>query len=326
MKRMIAAMVVAISVVALAAAQDQPLLLRYKFTPGQTDTFVTHATGTLPVSINPGPEAQIPAMGFDVALDMRLTTKQVCRSVTADGSGLVEMTFPVLTVRTTMQVADQTVDTLLKWENGVLTNTMNGQEQPQDDNTRKLARALGATLRLTIKPTGEQILDADTVKLMNDLYSASLFTGLDMSRLSALTSRLPAEPVAPGATWSVEDVVTNDQCTISGRSNLTFVRMEDLVGTPAARIEGQATMTMHGQMPGAGNMGMSFSYNLTGLEINLSFVNHLDPVRGVMPLSQANMAQNMAMVISMGGIAGAQVIHLPTTIENGQMSFEVRKQ
>jgi len=326
MKRLLALVFALVCLMAAAAAQDQPVLLRYKFTAGQTDTFVMRGTGTLPVSINPGPETQIPAMGFDVTLDMQLTTQQVCRSVNPDGSAVVATTFPALTVHTTVQIADQPMDTLLKWENGALSSMVNGAEQTPDNNTRKLAEALAATMVMTVKPTGEQTPDADTVKLMNNLYNASIFTGLDLSRLSALTSRLPAEPVAPGATWNVADEVANDQCTMRGQSALKFVGMEDCGGTPTARIEGQATMTMNGQMTGTGTMGMGFSYNLTGLEVNLSFVNHLDPVRGVMPVSQTNMTQNMALIISIGGLGGAQAIHLPTTIENGQMSYEARKQ
>jgi hypothetical protein len=324
MKRLLTAVLVLIGLISVAAAQNEPLLLRYKFTAGQTDTFVMRGTGTLPLSLNPGPEAMIPAMGFDVTMDMELTTKQVCRSVAADGSGVVEVTFPAMTVRAGMQVGDQPVETVLKWENGVLSTTVNGEAQPEDDNTRKLSQTLAATLTMTVKPTGEQTPDADTVKAMNELYSATLFTGLDMSRLSALTSRLPEGAVSPGATWTVEDTARNEQCTMSGRSSFKFTGLEDCGGTRAARIEGQATMTMNGQTTGTGNLGMSFSYNLTGLEINVSFVNHLDPVRGVTVLSQANMVQNMAMIISLVGVMGAQPVHLPASIENGQLSFEVR--
>jgi len=92
-----------------------------------------------------------------------------------------------------------------------------------------------------------------------------------------------------------------------------------------ARIEGQATMSMSGQMPGmSGPMGMNF--NITKMETNIAFVNHFDPAKGVMPLSQANLAQNMIMMLTMGGMGGGQAVNLPLTIENAQMTMEMRQQ
>jgi hypothetical protein len=325
MKRMVVLTVILLAAVSLAAAQDQPVVLNYKFTAGQTDTYATRTTGTLPINMTPGPEAGIPAMGFDTTLDMQMTTQNTCKSVTPDGSGVVEMRIPAMTIRLSIAVAEQPMDIIMKWENGALTSTLNGQQQPLDENGQKLAQALAATLRYTIKPTGEQTPDAETIKLLNALYNASSFTGLDLSRLSALTSRLPAEAVTPGATWQVEDEQTNPHGTIGGKSQLKFTGFEDLDGVRTARIEGQATMSMSGQMPGmSGPMGMNF--NITKMETNIAFVNHFDPAKGVMPLSQANLAQNMIMMLTMGGMGGGQAVNLPLTIENAQMTMEMRQQ
>ena len=325
MKRMLVLAVVMLSVVALAAAQEQPVLLQYKFVPGQKDLYTVRMTGQMPVNINPGPETGIPAMSFDTTLDMSLTMQNLCKAVNPDGSGLVEMNITAMTMRMAIAVAEQPMDIIMKWENGQLTNTLNGQAQPLDENGQKLAQALAATFRYTVQPTGEQKPDEETIKLMNALYNASAFTGLDLSRLSALTSRLPAQPVAPGATWTVEDDVSNAQGGMSGRSQMKFTGYEDLGGVRTARIEGQATMSMHGQSPGMGGpMGMTF--NLTKLETNISFVNHFDPVKGVVPVAQANLAQNMIMMLTMGGMGGGQDINLPVTIENAQMTLETRKQ
>jgi len=325
MKRVLAVAVVMLCVVALAAAQEQPILLRYKFTAGQTNVYTARATGTLPVNLNPGPEAGIPAMGFDTTVEMSLTMQNACKAVNPDGAAQVETTIPAMTVRLGIAVAEQPMDIVMKWENGKLTNSVNGQEQPLDENGQKLAQALAATFKYTVKPTGEQTPDAETIKLMNALYNASSFTGLDLSRLSALTSRLPDEAVAPGAVWKVEDEQANAQGGLSGKSEIKFAGYEDLQGVRTARLEGQATMSMHGQTPGTGGpMGMSF--NITKLETDIAFVNHFDPAKGVMPLSQANIAQNMIMLVSMGGLAGGQAVNLPVTIENAQMTMEMRQQ
>jgi len=322
---MLVVMLVLFVVVGLAVAQNEPVLLQYKFTPGQTVTYATKATGTMPVGINPGPETGIPAMNFDTTVDLSMTMRNVCKSVNPDGSGVVEMNIPEMAVRMAIAVAEQPMDILMEWKDGKLTNTLNGQAQPLDENGQKLAQALAATFRVTVKPTGEQTPDEATKQLMNTLYNASAFTGLDMSRLSALTSRLPAQPVAPGATWKVEEEASNAQGAISGKSELKFVGFEDLNGLRTARIEGTATMSMSGQQPGMqGPLGMSF--NLTKLETNISFVNHFDPAAGVTQLSQANLAQNMIMLLTMAGMGGGQNINLPVTIENAQMTLEERKQ
>lgn len=325
MKRLLLVAVVLLAVAGLAAAQDAPVLLQYKLVPGRVDTFITRATGAMPVGINPGPEAGIPAMNFDTTIELVITMRNVCKVANPDGSGLVEMNIPAMLIKMGIAVAEQPMDIVMEWKDGKLTSSLNGQEQPLDDNGQNLAKALAATFRYNVKPTGEQLPDEATKKLMDTLYNASAFTGLDMSRLSALTSRLPATPVAPGATWQVEDEASNQQGSISGKSELKFTGYEDLDGVRTARIEGQATMAMSGQKPGMpGPMGMNF--NLTKLETNISFVNHFDPVAGVCPVSQANVAQNMIMVMSMGGFGGGQDINLPVTIENAQMTMESRKQ
>lgn len=312
-------------VVTAALAQDAPVLLQYKFVPGRVDLYDVKMTGVLPVLVNPGPEANIPAMGFDVALDMSMTIRHVCRSVAADGSAQIEMTFPQMVTQTRIEVEGQPVDMVMRWENGQLTNILNGQPQPLDENAQKMAEGLKATYRFTMKPNGEQVLDPQTMQLMNQLYQSNTFGGMDMSRLSALTSRLPDGPVAPGDTWEVADEVSTQQLTMTGSSQMMLVRYEDLEGRRVARIEGSATTAMNGQMNSAGGP-MGTTFNITRLEVNINFINRFDAAAGVMPLSVASVAQNLAMMLSMAGMGNGQAIHLPMSIDNGQFTMEMRLQ
>lgn len=312
-------------IASVALAQDAPVLLQYKFEPGRVDLYDVKMTGVLPMMINPGPEAEIPMMAFDVNLDMSMTIRHVCRSVAADGSAQIEMTFPQMMTQTRIEVEGQPIDMVMRWENGQLTNTLNGQPQPLDENTQKMVEGLKATYSFTMKPNGEQVLDPQTTQLMNQLYQTNAFGGMDMSRLSALTSRLPDAPVAPGDTWEVADEVTSQQMTMSGQSQMKLAGYEDFEGKRVARIEGSATTAMNGQMDGgAGFMGASF--NITKMEININFINRFDPAAGVMPLSMASAAQNMAMMLSMAGMGQGQAIHLPMSMDNGQFTMEMRLQ
>jgi hypothetical protein len=148
--------------------------------------------------------------------------------------------------------------------------------------------------------------------------------GIDMNRLSSLTSALPDHPVKVGDTWELTDSVQMGQASMTGNSNFKLTALEAFEGVQTARIEGQARLSINGQMPGTSPMGMPVQTNITRLDIAVAFVNHFDLAKGNVLLSSMNMNQNMAMMITMG--EGPQAVHLPATIENAQLTMEVRRQ
>lgn len=308
-----------------AVAQEQPLLLRYKFTPGHTDTYQMTSTGTIPMDLTPGPEAGVPPMAMDMAVDMSLTMAQTVRSVAPDGSAQVEVRYPSMTIRTTLQPGGQPMEVLMTWDKGVLTNTINGQTQPADPNQQKMAQLLTAALKMTVTPTGKSTPDPETAKLMADLMSASGGMSMDFSRLSALTSALPEQPVKVGDTWSIQDTGAIGGANLAGSSNFKLAALEDFEGTLSARIEGEARLTLSGQMPPSAPMGIPVQTNITRLDLAMRFVNHFDLAKGNMLQTTMSLNQNMAMVISTGA-AGGQQVHIPATIENAQMTIDVRRQ
>jgi hypothetical protein len=283
------------------------------------------STGMIPMDLTPGPEAGIPAMAMDMALDMDMTMAQTVRGVAPDGSAQVEITYPAMTIRTTLQPGDQPMNVVMTWDKGVLATTVNGMAQPADENAKKMAQVLGAVLKMTVTPTGKSTPDPETTKLMADLMSASGGMSMDFSRLSALTSALPQQPVKVGDTWGIQDSGQMGGANLAGTSTFKLAALEDFEGTPTARIEGEARLSLSGQMAPSAPMGMPVQTNITRLDIAMRFVNHFDIAKGNMLLSTMNLSQNMAMVISTGQIAGKQ-IHIPATIENAQMTIDVRRQ
>jgi hypothetical protein len=308
-----------------AVAQDQTCLLRYKYTPGHTDTYQMTSSGVVPMDLTPGPETGIPAMGMDMALDMAMTMMQTVRNVAPDGSAQVEVRYPSMTIRTTLQPGGQPLNVLMTWDQGVLTNTINGAAQPADENQKKMAQMLAAVLKMTVTPTGKSTPDSETAKLMADLMSANGGMSMDVSRLSALTSALPEQPVKVGDTWAVQDTGVMGGASLAGNSTFKLAALEDFEGTPSARIEGEARLTLSGQMPPSTPMGIPVQTNITRLDIAMRFVNHFDLAKGNMLLTTMNLNQNMSLVISTGP-AGAPQIHIPATIENAQMTIDVRRQ
>lgn len=305
-------------------AQEQTYSLAYKFVPGRTDVTQMTMTGTLPLQMTPGPEANIPPMGFDVSLNMNMTMSQLCSAVDAKGTAQLQTTIPMMATHTSMDVVNQKVDTLFKWENGQIEMSVNGTAQPPDENLKKLAGILGATLRMTMTPGGQTTADAETQKLLMSMMNANGGMTADLNRLNALTSQLPDHPVKVGDTWKVSDTGKLGDATLSGSSDLKLAAIETFEGARTARIEGEARLSIAGQMPATGGMGMPARVNITRSDIAIAFVNHFDLDRGLVLVSTMNLNQNMAMMISMG--EGNQAVVLPATIENAQMTMETRHQ
>lgn len=305
-----------------AAHAQEAVDLRYKFTAGETDTYQITTGGTIPLDLTPGPEAGIPPMTMDLALNMVMQMTQACTGVDDKGVGQLEMCYPTMTVQTKMQ-AGEPIDMLMKWENGALTTTLNGQAQPVDENQKKMMALLASVMKMKMTPQGKTTLDPETEKIVQAMMSASGGMQMDFGKLNALTNALPDHPVKVGDTWTLEDSGQMGAATLTGTSTFKLAALEPFEGVPTARIEGEARMSINGQMPTATPVGMPVQTNITRLDIALAFVNHFDPARGKMLASDMNMNQNMAMMISMGA-PGGQMVHLPATIENAQMSVEFR--
>jgi hypothetical protein len=202
--------------------------------------------------------------------------------------------------------------------------TVNGQAQPADDNQTKLVKMLGMTMKMVMTPTGKTTPEAETAQAFAAMMNMSGGMGMDLNRLSALTSALPDHPVKVGDTWSIADTGKLGEAAVVGSSDLKFVRLETIDGVNTARIEGTAKMSISGNMPASTPMGMPAQVNITRLDMNIVFVNHFDLDKGNLLSSKANICQSMAMMINL--TQGQQAIHMPATIDNAQMTMEMKRQ
>lgn len=334
----VVAVLMIVLVAAVAAAQDAPVTLRYKYTPGETRHIETTTSGVMPMTIDAtnagGGEAAV------VALDMNLNTTvlmdEVCKAVDDRGVASLEMTMPEITSRVTQQVGNQTIDAVFEWKNGVATRTVNGQAVPDTDEIRQATEALKATMKMQVTPTGQSTLDPETVKVMAKLGSANGgMGGMDMGSMNSLMAALPEGPVKVGDGWAAEQETRAMGLTLQGTCDLKLVAIEQFEGRRAARIEGHATINSSGEAEPpaepaepaetAQTTAPAQTTNFTRLEMTIDFVNYLDLERGVVLCSTMNVCQNMAMVISQPAPKqGDPPITLPGTIDNGQLTVEVR--
>lgn len=322
MKRLASVVLCLLAVLVLSCAWAQEAVtLRYKFVPNRVDAMSMTGNGTIPMTINPGPEAGVPGMGMDIMMDMTMRSCQVCKSVDDKGVGSLETTIPLMAIHTTLQVADQPVEMMMKWEKGVLSNTVNGQSLPADENIQKLTQLLCVPMKSTQTPLGVVKPDSESTKMLASLFNQSGLNSLDWTQVGALTSALPENPVKVGDTWTIQSKLPTGQALLQGTSKFKLAAIENFEGAKVARIEGTATLMANGQMGATTPMGMPANINITNMNIVLNFVNRLDIAKGIIVTSDVNMVQNMDMMISMG----AQNMHIPASIENGQMTMQIRK-
>lgn len=334
MKRLIACLVLLVLLMSMALAQDEALTLRYKFTPGEKAVYTTKGTGTIPMTVTVPPEMGGGPLPLDIIMDMALTMNETTASVDEKGSAHLEKTVPEMTIRSSMQVMGAPLEGLFRWQDGALSVTVNSQPLPNDPGQAKLAELLGQTLKVTMEPTGKTAPEAETAQAASGLFGLTGMGGVDIGQLGALLTALPEQPVKVGDTWEVKDTtIKNGEASMTGSSTFKLAGIETVEGRKMARIEGQARLSAEGQMPAPAAMGMPANLNITKFDVAMAFVNHFDIERGVTPLTEINMCQNMDMMLSVpAGLAGAagggggQPINLPASVENAQLAIETRRQ
>lgn len=81
--------------------------LRWRVVPGQTLEYETVAKGLAPMDLQSGPQADAVSIHVDLAIDMAMITRQLCKSVDSDGSGHFEQGFPLFNIKMGAKAGNQ---------------------------------------------------------------------------------------------------------------------------------------------------------------------------------------------------------------------------
>jgi hypothetical protein len=320
-------LLVSLSVLLIAGgvvAQDEAVTLRYRFVPQQVISQEVSGTGTIPLTVAIGAATGMGEdLTVDLLMDLKLGLTYTCQTVEADGQALVTMQTPLMVVRTATNMGGQPVDSVITWEQGTLKLLVNGQPHPEDDNTRKLAALLGLAIPMKMDPVGHSQPTPEGQKALQGLGALANFSAVDLPQLSALTSRLPDQPVKVGDTWEVAAEDNKEGANLTGNSTFKLAGYEQYQGVRCARIEGQARLSGTGQsMPTP--LGLPVQTHITRMDIALNFIHHFDPAAGQSVSTEINLAQTASMILTTGGPMGP--MQLPAAIENAQIHLKISRQ
>lgn len=323
----VAALMACLCATALAA-DDQAVLLRYKFAPDQEITQSIKGTGTIPMVIDL-PEGQGEQAGgqqtIETAIEMDMEMVQKCDKVLEDGAGHLTMTVPVMINETTTKIGEKSTFSVMSWEDGEFVLTADGK-QVDAPQVEQMMSAFANGYKVTMKPNGEVKMDEETQDELSGLLKLSGLGGVDFTKLSAVSSRLPDAPVKPGDTWKNELKVPVGEAEIALATEMKYVGMEEVNKVPCARLEGKVSMSTTGELPAGKQAATPVEMKIEAMAIDMDVVSFFDPAAGFVRKSTIEMTQNMDITIKAPAGPNNAVTDLPAVIEDGKMHIEVEAQ
>lgn len=317
-----AAALVASFAPAAVAADDEAVLLRYKFEADTEMVQELKGSGTIPMTIDLPEQAGGPKT-IETMMRMEMDLVQKCDRVEEDGSGHIIATIPYMLTESTTKADGQTQFAVMSFEDGELVLTVNG-ETVDDPNTAKMMASLGQGYKMTMKPNGETKMDEESTEQISGLLKASGLGGIDFTKLNSLTSRLPEDPVKPGETWKHEaKVPAGETGEIAAVTETKYVGIEELEGVRCARLEGKSTLATGGEMPSADATGTPFQMTVDKMSMDVQFVIYFDLAAGQAAKTIMDVTQSMDLhIVAPGGPNGTQ-LEMTGTLDDGQMHIEV---
>lgn len=281
---------------AAASTAAGPLTLEYKFTPGQTLTYMILLQANSTTTMQP---ATIAPQAMKLQGNMQVVERT--REVAPDGASvLVELSCPRISMDATM--AGQMANML--WQNGQLTLTVNGQKQPAAGMDFSQIPFLGVPLRVRMDKRGKVLELPDLSTLKN------LFGNMDLTSLIKTSqSELPDHPIQVGESWTIDANVLlpgGDQ-TITARTTYTLVGYETVGGRRVARLAMKTNTHVKGvkmNLPGTAPQGAAQSATIDDMVQNLTGNVWFSPELGQMVKSDAVM--DMIETVSTAGPTGPQ--------------------
>ena len=344
-------------VLALAAgsvfAQGDAVLLRYKFTAGQQFKSIETVRGTLPVQAHVKMPEGAAEGGGDVAVQVVLDTSTVklmsVREVDADGVATCAVKIDYMVADTKTTQGEQEMLHRVEFKDGKLTSTGGGpQDQMTPEKQEQLEKLLNTEFILKMDPLGStEPIGTDFEKVYSELMGSSL-GGMDMRKLSRLTTGLPEKPVAVGESWEVV-LPAEEGAGAEGRLNATLAEIVDEGGHRVARINSTSYIKMENlgadnpenqaegqpaqegqQQPQEGEPSLTAGMlmKIPSMDMTMAFQTAFDidegralRVNGEMTL---NMDQEMTIDLGamLGGEAGGAKIELTNQIRDAKLTLD----
>ncbi len=292
-------------VCAVGAAQDddQGILLRYKYQPGQELRYGVSGTAEGLMRIDGIPDAPPPQ---DLWMEGSVTVDMETQSVDEEGVGQLRLT--VHDAFAKMQVFGEVVECQL--QDGRLIITQGGEVQldtanpPADEGDDEAANPMfGAPgfrqlldlvmengLIVQLAPDGRLVGLPQLVLLPDELKNA--IPGLDIDRLLEHSqASFPAHPVKVGGTWEVREPMLlpggAEGDLPEAVTTYTLAAIEEIEGRQCARIVGTASMDLAGvgglptMMGPFGPPGAAGGLELRTAQFSVQQTDHFDYERGL---------------------------------------------
>lgn len=246
--------IIGVLVLVLAAgsafAQGDAVLLRYKFTAGQQFKSIETMRGTLPVQMHvemPGGAQGNQEVMLHVELDTTTIKLMTVREVDGEGVAMCATKIDYMVTDSTTTMGEQVIPSKVEFQDGKLTVTGGGpQDQMTPEKQEQIERLLNTEFTVKVDPLGGvEPVGQDFEKIFSQMMGNAL-SGVDMRKLSRVTSGLPENPVAVGDSWEVEVAPQEGGGVAEGQSRATLTEIADEGGRRIAKIKNTAHVRMEG--------------------------------------------------------------------------------
>jgi len=271
---LLAAGLLVVLLVGAAAQAQNGLVLRYRYAPGDVQTYLMK--GTVQGAVKTADASEMPVTAD---MDGRITAKTT--AVSDRGVASQEITLGRLTVTTeAMGIQSQAVI-----EAGKITVTVNGQPVELPQGIPGVA-AFGTPIKAKVDPRG-RVLQMDTTPL------GDLAAGFDPSMLRETSVVFPEGPVNVGDSWSSKMTIPLNmmgrKTNVTLDFTYTFAGVEQYKGKDVARLDLKGTATM----ASAGDSAFQSRQTFSGFEL-------FDYSAGRDAYDKINLQQTMTMPSAAG--------------------------
>ena len=226
---------------AFAYAQDDGVLLRYKFTPEQALQYAMTMTGNGNMQISGAPGQEGP-QALSLLLDMTADLTQKCTAVDPDGVASIDCKYGEMNI--TVDLANVATTQIKITENDA-TMTVNGKEQPVPEQMRDL---LGQAFTLKMDDRGH-IQKVEGLEKLREMLKAIKLENFNLEQLMQQSQTLlPEEPVKVGDSWDQTITIAmpsvDEDASLQIDMQYTFAGVVDDGGVQCAQIDFTGNLEM----------------------------------------------------------------------------------